>query len=98
MGTRMRRGKANVFQDLGFDPEESENLRVRADLMIELSRLIESKGWTQEEAAEIMGVSQPRISDLIRGKIDRFSIDFLVSMLGSAGIRVRISTSVKSVA
>jgi predicted XRE-type DNA-binding protein len=98
MGTRMRRGKANVFQDLGFDYEESENLRVRADLMIELSRLIESKGWTQEEAAEIMGVSQPRISDLIRGKIDRFSIDFLVSMLGSAGIRVRISTSVKSVA
>ena len=98
MGTRMRRGKANVFQDLGFDPEESENLRVRADLMIELSRLIESKGWTQEEAAEIMGVSQPRISDLIRGKIDRFSIDSLVSMLGSAGISVRISTSVKSVA
>ncbi len=98
MGTRMRRGKANVFQDLGFDPKESENLRVRADLMIELSRLIESKGWTQEEAAEIMGVSQPRISDLIRGKIDRFSIDSLVSMLGSAGIRVRISTSVKSVA
>jgi predicted XRE-type DNA-binding protein len=87
-----------VFQDLGFDPEESENLRVRADLMIELSRLIESKGWTQEEAAEIMGVSQPRISDLIRGKIDRFSIDSLVSMLGSAGIGVRISTSAKSVA
>jgi predicted XRE-type DNA-binding protein len=98
MGTRMRRGKANVFQDLGFDYEESENLRVRADLMIELSRLIESKGWTQEEAAEIMGVSQPRISDLIRGKIDRFSIDSLVSMLGSAGIGVRISTSAKSVA
>ena len=98
MGTEMRRAKANVFQDLGFDPEESENLRVRADLMIELSRLIDSKGWTQEEAAEIMGVAQPRISDLVRGKIDRFSIDSLVSMLGSAGIKVRVTTSVKSVA
>ena len=98
MGTKMRRAKANIFQDLGFDPEESENLRVRADLMIELSRLIESMGWTQEEAAEIMGVTQPRISDLVRGKIDRFSIDSLVSMLGSAGISVRITTSVKSVA
>jgi predicted XRE-type DNA-binding protein len=98
MGTKMRRAKANVFQDLGFDPEESENLRVRADLMIELSRLIESKEWTQEEAAEIMGVSQPRISDLVRGKIDKFSIDSLISMLGSAGVKVRITTSVKSVA
>ncbi len=98
MDTKMRRGKANVFQDLGFDPEESENLRVRADLMIELSRLIENKGWTQEEAAEIMGVTQPRISDLVRGKIDRFSIDSLVSMLGSAGIKVRVTTTVKSVA
>ena len=97
MGTRMQRAKTNVFQDLGFDPEESENLRVRADLMIELSRLIEGKGWTQEEAAEIMGISQPRISDLVRGKIDRFSIDSLISMLGSAGIKVRVTTTVKSV-
>ena len=94
----MRRSRANVFQDLGFDPEESENLRLRADLMIELSRLIDSKGWTQEEAAEIMGVTQPRISDLVRGKIDRFSIDSLISMLGSAGIKARITTTVKSVA
>ncbi len=98
MGTRMRRAKANVFQDLGFDPEESENLLVRSDLMIELSRLIESKGWTQAEAAKIMGVTQPRISDLVRGKIDRFSIDSLVSMLGSAGVKVRITTSVQQVA
>jgi len=98
MGTRMRRAKANLFQDLGFDPEESENLLVRADLMIDLSRLIASKGWTQAEAAKIIGVSQPRISDLVRGKIDRFSIDSLVSMLGSAGIKVRITTSVKQVA
>ena len=98
MGPRMRRARANIFQDLGFDPEESENLRLRADLMIDLSKVIDSKGWTQEEAAEIMRVSQPRISDLVRGKIDRFSIDSLVSMLGSAGIKVSVTTTVRNVA
>ena len=98
MGPRMRRSRANVFQDLGFDPEESENLRLRADLMIELGKLIDSKDWTQEEAAKIMHVSQPRISDLVRGKIDRFSIDSLVSMLGSAGVKVSLTTTVRNVA
>jgi len=98
MGPRMRRARANIFQDLGFDPEESENLRLRADLMIDLSKVIDSKGWTQEEAAEIMRVSQPRISDLVRGKIDRFSIDSLVSMLDSAGIKVSVTTTVRNVA
>jgi len=84
----MQQSEGNVFQDLGFRPEESENLRVRADLMIELRRLIECKKWTQAAAARIMGVSQPRISDLVRGKIDRFSIDSLVVMLGRTGANV----------
>lgn len=84
---------ASVFRELGFDVEDSENLKIRADLMIELSGLIERKGWTQARAAEVMGVSQPRISDLVRGKIDRFSIDTLIAMLGSAGMKVRITTT-----
>src|SRR5512139_1038754 len=89
----MRRSSGNVFKDLGFDPEEAQNLKVRSDLMIELSRLIESRGLTQADAAKLFGVTQPRISDLIRGKIDRFSIDSLVEMLGHAGIRVSFTTS-----
>lgn len=92
MAGKVRRGSGNVFRDLGFAPEEAEHLRVRADLMIELSKLIKARGLTQAEAARLLGVSQPRVSDLVRGKIDRFSIDTLVAMLGHAGVRVRFTT------
>ena len=83
----------DVFRDLGFDVDESENLRIRSDLMICLSEVIERQGWTQAQAAEVMGVSQPRISNLVRGKIDLFSIDTLIAMLASAGVKVKITTS-----
>ena len=92
MSTKIRRGHENVFRDLGFSPEEAENLRVRSDLMIELTKLIEARGLTQVQAAKLFGVSQPRVSDLVRGKIGRFSIDTLVAMFGHAGIRVRFTT------
>ena len=98
MAIKIQESKRNVFRDLGFDIDESENLRIRSDLMIELSELIHNKGWTQVQAAELMAVSQPRISDLVRGKIDRFSIDSLIAMLGSAGVKVRITTTASRVA
>jgi len=88
MGVRVRKTAVNVFRDLGFDPEEAENLRIRADLMIQLTKLIETRGVTQASAAKLLGVTQPRISDLMRGKIDRFSIDTLIEMLGRTGARV----------
>lgn len=91
MAIKFRRGSDNVFADLGFDRQESEHLRVRSQLMVELDRLIQKRGLTQAEAAAMFGVSQPRISDLVRGKIDRFSIDTLVEMLGHAGISVTFS-------
>lgn len=80
----------NVFNDLGFDPEESQNLKIRADLMIELGKLIEERELTQAAAATLLGVTQPRISDLVRGKIDRFSVDMLIKMLGNAGASVSL--------
>jgi predicted XRE-type DNA-binding protein len=92
MAARMRRSTGNVFEDLGFATEEAEHLRIRADLMVELGKLIEDRGLTQTQAAALFGVSQPRVSDLVRGKIDRFSIDTLVAMLGHAGIRVTFTT------
>jgi predicted XRE-type DNA-binding protein len=98
MAKKIQESKRNVFRDLGFDVDASENLRIRSDLMIELSELIRNKGWTQAKAAQLMGVSQPRISDLVRGKIDRFSIDSLIAMLGSAGVKVRITTTASRVA
>jgi len=90
MATKIRRSTGNVFRDLGFNAAESENLKLRADLMIELSKLVKSRRLTQSKAAAMFGVSQPRVSDLIRGRIDRFSVDTLVAMLGHAGVRVRL--------
>jgi predicted XRE-type DNA-binding protein len=83
-------GRNNVFEDLGFNPEEALNLKIRADLMLNIKRFIKTKGWTQKQAALFFGETQPRISDLINGDIERFSIDKLVMMLAQAGIDVRL--------
>jgi predicted XRE-type DNA-binding protein len=88
----------NVFTDLGFPEPEAENLRIRADLMIDLSKLIERRGLSQGEAAKLLGVTQPRISDLVRGKIELFSIDTLVNMLSKGGASVRVEVRQKRVA
>jgi predicted XRE-type DNA-binding protein len=90
MTVKIRRSSGNVFRDLGFSKPEAENLKIRTDLMIRLNKVIEGRRLTQAQAATLFGVTQPRISDLVRGKIDRFSIDTLVAMLGHAGIRIQI--------
>jgi predicted XRE-type DNA-binding protein len=81
---------------LGFSTEEAENLRIRSELMVRLARLIEDRGLTQVEAAKMLGVSQPRVSDLVRGKIDLFSIDMLVLMLAKAGLRVTLTARART--
>jgi predicted XRE-type DNA-binding protein len=78
----------NVFADVGFEPEQAANLLIRTDLMIEIENIIEQRGLRQKDAAGLFGVSQPRISDLVRGKIDTFTIDSLVTMLAHAGVSV----------
>jgi predicted XRE-type DNA-binding protein len=83
----------NVFEDLGFSPEEAENLKIRAVLMDAIEELIESRGLTQQRAAELLGTTQPRVSDLVRGKINEFTIDSLVKMLSHAGARVEVQVS-----
>lgn len=92
MATKLRRTYGNVFADLGFSAAEAENLKVRADLMGRLAKVIETRGLTQAQAARLFGVSQPRVSDLTRGKIGRFSVDTLIEMLGHAGIEVNVTT------
>jgi predicted XRE-type DNA-binding protein len=88
--TKFKPSSGNVFRDLGFSEEEAVHLQVRADLMIQLTKMIMRRRLTQAKAAKLLGVTQPRISDLMRGKLDRFSIDMLVEMLGHAGVRVRL--------
>lgn len=96
MTVRARRSTENVFSDLGFGKDEAENLKIRADLMIELTNLIQAQGLTQSAAAALLRVTQPRISDLMRGKIDRFSVDSLIEMLGHAGATVSVVVSRRS--
>ena len=90
MATAVQRSSGNVFRDLGFSREEAEHLKIRSDLMIRLTRIIETRRLTQAQAARLLGVTQPRISDLMRGKFDRFSVDSLIEMLGHAGAKVTV--------
>jgi predicted XRE-type DNA-binding protein len=93
MAIRIHRSSGNVFRDLGFADNEAENLRVRADLMISLSKLLEERGLTQAQAVKLLGVTQPRISDLMRVKIQLSSVDNLIEMLGHA--RAHVSVTVR---
>jgi len=81
-----------VFHNMGFSREEAEHLNVRSELMASLQKLISSRGLKQAQAAKVLGVTQPRVSNLIRGRIDLFSIDTLVDMLARLGISVKLVT------
>jgi predicted XRE-type DNA-binding protein len=91
MTVKAQRSTGNVFRDLGFSPEEAVSLRIRADLMVRVRQFIQGRKLTQSAAAKVFGVTQPRISDLVRGRIDLFSIDTLIDMLARAGLRVRVT-------
>jgi predicted XRE-type DNA-binding protein len=82
---------ANVWDAVADTPEEAANLTVRSDLMDEIEAIIKKKGWTQKEAAKRCGVTQPRINDLLRGRIARFSLDALVNIASALGRKVRVS-------
>ena len=88
----------NVYRDLGFGREEAEHLLVREDLMIQIQKPIEPRGLKQRTAAKILGVNQPRVSDLLRGRIDLFSTDALIDMLARLGATVRLTVKVRPAA
>ena len=87
---RVTLSSGNVFRDLGFSKEESEHLLVRADLLIQVQKAIRAKGLKQAEAAKMLRVTQPRVSDLLRGRIDLFSTDMLIDVLARLGVGVRL--------
>jgi predicted XRE-type DNA-binding protein len=93
MDTKITPSSGNVFKDLGFAEDEAEHLRVRSALMITARKLIEERSLTQAEAARLFGVTQPRVSNLVRGRIDLFSVDTLIDMLARAGIHVDLVVS-----
>jgi predicted XRE-type DNA-binding protein len=86
--SRIEKSSGDVFQDLGFSPTESEDLRLRSDLLIELQDRIGALKVSQSRIAERLGIAQPRVSDLLRGKIEKFSLDTLALFLRKLGAEV----------
>lgn len=83
----------NTFADLGFSPEEAAILQMRADLMAQLRKIIKTRRLTQAKAAKLLSVSQSRVSDLVRGKWEKFSLEMLITLATRAGVRVTIKTA-----
>lgn len=80
----------SVWDALEDSPGMAENMKLRSALMIELRQFIDAGHWTQKEAANRLGVTQPRLNDLLRGKIDKFSLDALVLLAARAGLAVQL--------
>ena len=90
MRKTVTKSSGNVFIDLGYSPDEAAILQMRADLMADLRKFIKAKKLTQARGAEILGVSQSRVSDLIRGKWDKFSLEMLITLATRAGMHVTL--------
>jgi predicted XRE-type DNA-binding protein len=87
---KVTRGSANVFRDLGFGKAEAENLRLRSELMFRIDGFCRESGMTQAEAAKMLGLTQPRLNALLKGRISLFSLDALVNIAGRAGLSVKL--------
>jgi len=87
---KMVEGSNNVFRDLGFAEDEARNLALRSDLMICIEEFVNGSGLTQARAAERLGLTQPRLNALLKGKIDQFSLDALVNAATRAGLHVQL--------
>ena len=85
---------ASVWDAIADTSDEAANLRVRSELMDKIAELVEKNGWTQLEAAQRCGVTQPRISDFLRGRISRFSLDALVNITTALGCRVHVELEI----
>jgi predicted XRE-type DNA-binding protein len=84
--TRRIKSSGNVFLDLGFDPAEAKVMALRAEVMIRMELHLKAQGWTQAETARRLGISQPRVSRLIKGKWQDFSLDMLLTLAARAGL------------
>src|ERR1700680_3329560 len=80
----------NVFRDLGFPAEEAEHLLIRADLLLQLQKAVAARRLTQAAVAKVLRITQPRVSDLLRGQLHLFSSDTLIDFLARLGIHVRV--------
>ena len=91
-------GSGNVFKDIGYSDSEAANLMARAELMLKLRDIIQENGWTQREAARILGVGQPRVAEIMSFNTKYFSVDLLLKYLSKLGMQVEFSFKNKDVA
>lgn len=87
---KIRRGSGNVFRDLGFGEQESQNLLLRSELILCIEDFVKRSGLTQKAAAKQLHLTQPRLNALLKGKIELFSLDALVNIATYAGLRVEL--------
>jgi len=87
---RVTRGTGNVFRDLGFGKAEAENLKLRSELMMRIDAFYRASGMTQGECAKLLGLTQPRLNALLKGRLGQFSLDALVNIASRAGLNVRL--------
>lgn len=87
---KITRSSGNVFRDMGFSKAEAENLRLRSELMRQIDAYYRESGMTQAAAAKALGLTQPRLNALLKGKLHQFSLDALVNIASNAGMNVRL--------
>jgi len=90
---RIIESSGNVFIDLGFDPAEAEVMKLRAEVMIRTAQQLKKQGLTQAEAARKLGITQPRVSKLIKGKLEDFSLDTLLKLAARVGLQPELTFS-----
>jgi predicted XRE-type DNA-binding protein len=93
MSEEIHNSAGNVFTDMGFSPDEAAILQMRTDLMAKLRKVIKARKLTQAKAAKLLGVSQSRVSDLVRGKWEKFSLEMLITLATRAGLHVTVKTA-----
>ncbi len=91
--THITSSNGNIFEDLGFEPQEASKLKIKAQLMCQISEWIKKEQLKQEEASQLLHVTRPRVSDVLRGKTGKFTIDALVDMLERIGKHVSIQVN-----
>ena len=87
---KITRGSGNVFRDLGFSKAEAENLKLRSELMMRIDDFYRESGMTQSKCAKLLGLTQPRLNALLKGRLSQFSLDALVNIASRAGLNVRL--------
>lgn len=87
---KMERGSGNIFLDIGFNKVEAENLKLRSALMMRIEDWVTASGLTQAAAAKVLGLTQPRLNAMLKGRIELFSLDALVNVASKAGLSVRL--------